>query len=168
MGQILVQRCRQQRRPAPDQQCGHQTGPAPDKGQVAPRDRQDVAEQPGRQIGAHPVHEADRDQAKGQRRMRQHAQRRIHGPAACSQRRDGDRHQQRHRQRAKAHGQIRGKRQRHPQNGGMRRGIAEIGHAPPDHESPQRPGCQRQANPGQTGANKEIVKHGRAHEICQL
>jgi hypothetical protein len=97
--------------------------------------------------------------------MGQHAQRRVHRPAARGQGRDGDGHGQRHGQRAKAHRQVGGQRQRHAQDGGMGRGIAEIGHAPPDDEDPSGPVASDRPMPGKGGAGQEIVKHGRARAL---
>ena len=44
----------------------------------------------------------------------------------------------------------------------MGRGIAEIGHPPPDHEGTQGPGGQRQPNPGQRRPLKEIATRPKA------
>ena len=37
--------------------------------------------------------------------------------------------------------------------------IAKIGHAPPDHEAAERRGGDRDSDPGDGGAEEEIVKH---------
>ena len=42
----------------------------------------------------------------------------------------------------------------------MRRGITEIGHAPPDHETAQRPSRKRQPDPRERCSNQKIIQHG--------
>ena len=42
---------------------------------------------------------------------------------------------------------------------GVRRGVAVIGHAPPDDEAAQRGAGQRQPDPGERRADHEVVEH---------
>ena len=84
-----------------------------------------------------------------QRRVRGDAEQRVGGIAPPRRQRDRERHGQRRQRHPGHHRQRGGERQRHAEERGMRRGVAEVGHAPPDHEAAERPRRQRHADPRQ-------------------
>ncbi|MNG03199.1 hypothetical protein D3C84_862680 [compost metagenome] len=57
----------------------------------------------------------------------------------------------------------------HAEQRGMRQGVAEIGHAPPDHEGAERAGDQRQGQAGEQGVEQKIshaCSHLRVHGVA--
>ena len=116
----------------------------------AARHREDVAEEIADQVDPHPGRKLSATSPARERRVRGDAEQRVGRIARARRPRDGQRHRQRRRpRRPTTTGSAGRERQRHPEQRGMRGGVAEIGHPPPDDEAAERPGRQRDADPGE-------------------
>ncbi|MNC52965.1 hypothetical protein D3C75_1023410 [compost metagenome] len=152
---------RQQRAPQPGQRRQHQRAAADDPQQVALADRQQVAEQVGHQVDAHLVEQADGHQTERQGAVGEDAEQGVGGQRLAllqGHQQHGEQHTaDGHRQ---GRADVEQKAQRHAEQRGMGEGVAEVGHAPPDHEGAERAGDQRQGEAGEQGVEEE-VGHGQ-------
>jgi len=135
---------------------------APDDGEVKPAHRQDVAKEIGFKVDPRAGDQRHRHQSQRQRAMGQHAQQGVRRVAALAEDDDDDRHGQRHQRHPGKDRNAECQRHGNPQDRRMRGGIAEIGHAPPDHETAQRPRRHRDADSCEDRAPEEIVDQAHA------
>ena len=87
------------------------------------------------------------------------AERRVRAEALVRQAGDDQRDGERDGEHPSLHRKGKGERQRDAENRRVGGRVAEIGHAPPDDETAERPGGERHAKPRQQGADIEIIKH---------
>ena len=131
-----------------------------DPAQIRVVDGEDVAEQKAHQVHLGPAHEGCRDHAQRQRRVREKAQQGIEGHRLlASEHHQQARHGQRDEQHAGGEIERKGQTQRHADEGGLGHRLAEVGHAPPDHEPAQWRGDGGQAETREQGTHQEGFWH---------
>ena len=147
----------------PDQHRRHNhcAAAAVDPDQVAAGDGQDVAEQVGHQVHAHALEEADSDETKGQRAVREDSEQCVGGQSTLlleQEQQQGQRDA--HEDDAAVEVDAEDDAEQDAQQRAVRDRIAEIGHAPPHHEAAEGPGGERHADAARERAREEVVKHG--------
>ena len=153
---------RQQRPPYVHQGRQRQRAAHIDPFEVVGADGEDVAEQEGHQVDLGTTHQRRRDNADGERRMRQQAQQGIErNELLAAQRHEQHGDRQRHDQHAGRQVEREGKAEGDADEAGLRHRLAVVGHAAPHDEASERGRHHREAEPGEQGAHQERLAHVR-------
>ena len=159
--QILVEGHGQEVVPLPGKRRGDDGRSAEDQPEIDDADRQDVAEQIADQIDPHPFHECDDDQPGRKCRMREYPQQGVDGNDSLAlQKKETDREQEAYREDRHDRFDIEQESECDPEQHRMRERGAEIRHAPPHHETPDRSSGERRPDAAAQRTQQEVFHHG--------
>ena len=159
----------QQSPPQFEQQRQNEGRAAVDPGQIVTAHGQKIPKQVAAEVYPYLRHKAQGHQANGQGAVGENAQQGVggQGTAAC----------QYHQRQGQSHtgagdgeveGHLQQKAQGDAQQRGVGKGIAEVGHAAPDHEATQRPGHQGDPQAANQGTPEKVTQDriNERHDGC--